>query len=189
MSQTPIAYVPTLGDHWLCTEWSTVRSRLRTKHGTKAEAKRMLYARVAFLTGRGWRVTTQKLTDDAVPGERRMLVRVVPPSEYAHCGESVIEYRSCGGRSWCDPCTTEFARQNGIEAPVPNSPTGDFQRVVSSLVSMIETGDDPERAPCNNPQLSNGVCLSCDMPLRLHMHRFARMAADDMRASNVSTSR
>jgi hypothetical protein len=150
------AYVPIVGDHWLRTEWSSIRHKLPSVHGTQQDAIKSLHDRVRFLTGRGWRVTSQKMLDDTT-GERRMLVRVVPPSEYAHCGESVIEYRSCGGVSFCKLCESEHARINGIHADVSELP------------------DDPEQARCA-PDFDHGVCRQCGLGLRAHMPREAREA-------------
>lgn len=164
------AYVPTLGDHWLCTEWSDKRSRLPSHHGTEAEAKRRLYERVRFLTGRGWRVTEQRMSDDATPGKRRMLVRVIPPAEYQHCGESVIGYRSCGGPSWCDLC--ERVRLSQEEATRIYAPAD----------------DDPERVTCSQPDFEHGMCRSCGAALIRHFPRFTREGIAAFWADPVQTS-
>lgn len=161
--------VPIPGDHWLCTEWSSVRKHLPTLHGTKKEAIVRLYSRVAFLKSRGWRVTMQKLSADTLPGERRMLVRIEPPAEYQHCGDSVIEYRSCGAPVSCTPCASVAA--------------------VAATIDQARDGyaDDPDRARCSRPVFERGICAACGKPLRLHMHRLAREAAEAMQ--HVSTSR
>lgn len=173
MAQRAAAYVPIMGDHWLCTEWSSVRKRLPMHDGTEAEAKRRLYDRVRFLTGRGWRVVTQKLSDDMAPGKRRMLVRVEPPTEYAHCGESVIEYRSCGGPTWCKPCRivqTEQEAERRIYGPP-------------------ELDADADRARCQ-PDFEAGVCRACGRGLRDHLPRYTREAvAAFHHEGDVSTSR
>ena len=157
------AYVPTLGDHWLRTEWSDKRSRLRPVHGTKQEAIKSLHDRIKFLTGRGWRVTTQKMLDDITPGERRMLVRIVPPAEYVHCGESVVEYRSCGGPTWCKLCETEQARERSV---------------CTSGETASAEDDDPERARCI-ANFERGICKACGRPLRAHLGIWTRRAIAD----------
>lgn len=152
------AYVPTIGDHWLRLEWSTVRSRLPTVHGTQREAIKSLHDRVRFLTGRGWRVTSQKMLDGLILGERRMMVRIVPPAEYAHCGESVIEYRSCGGTSFCAACEMQYARVHGIEGNAASAPI-----------------PDPDQKRCM-PDFERGICRQCGLGIRAHMPREAREA-------------
>lgn len=190
------AYVPTLGDHWLQTEWSTIRHSRPAIHGTEQEATRSLYARVKFLTGRGWRVQTQKMLDDMMPGKRRMMVRVVPPAEYQHCGESLIEYKSCGGISFCPECRTEQARQEGINARLTerideikaeetialaglNERLEDLKSEQDASLGSIRTqlaasmAADPERAWCVM-NLKGGICVECGQDLRAHLPKLVR---------------
>jgi hypothetical protein len=166
-------YVPTLGDHWLRTEWSSVRRRLPTIHGTKREAIKSLHDRVKFLVGRGWRVTSQKMLDDR-PGERRMLVRITPPAEYAHCGDSTIEYRSCGGSSWCKLCTEAEAYQERIETIREQYGAG-VERAQQQIEAIKSARSD---IVCNRPEYERGICRTCGRPLYDHLPAYTRMAVD-----------
>lgn len=192
VSRTEAGYVPVLGDHWLCTEYSTVRKHLPTFHGTETEATRRLYTRVHFLTGRGWRVRKQTRNADTMPGKRRMLVRIEPPAEYAHCGASVVEYRSCGGPAWCKLCAA-VERSEAWDHPVQHAPETAAVRHTAGQYGGTWGDvdlDDTERAQCRDPRFEMGVCASCGQSLRMHLPKLAREAGSRVRTvHHVSTSR